>query len=475
MNTKFFCRICAKSLFLLIFAVGALPISAAVITVTTDADENGTGAECSLREAVNAANTETAFGGCPAGAGADVIEFALPFFGTPRRIQLATGELRVTSVMTINGTGANLLTFRNIQPAAANSRVFLVLGGGASLTLSGATVTGGNVTSTGGGISTGGTLNLTNVHITGNTSGIYGAGLLVASGTTTITNSTISNNVGNLSVGGGGIDNSGTLVIINSTISGNTKNGAGANGGGFYNFSGITTITNSTITDNHAPGAGSAGGAFRGNGTVTIRNTIVAANGNNATFADVGGTFISAGYNLIGNVGTASGFTGTADQTGVSNQNVKLYPLNYYGGQTPTHKLFEGSFAIDKGFDFGSTTDQRGTTMRPFDNPSIPNAPGGNGAEIGAFELQIPVAAGVFVSGRVLDESGRGIFRANVFMTDQNGTTRTTRTNAFGQYSFSEAAVGQTYIFNVFTKQYRFNPVVRTLSEDLFDLDFMPQ
>ena len=475
MNTKFFCRIYTKSLFFLIFTTlfAAFDAFAATITVTTDADENGTGADCALREAVTAANSDTAFGGCAAGAGADMVVFAMPFFGTPREIRLATGELRVTSAVTISGAGAHLLTIRNIQPAGATSRVFAVTGSGA-LTLSGATVTGGNATGTGGGITTNGTLNLTNVHITGNTSSSYGGGLLVGAGTTTLINSTVSNNTANLSVGGGGIDNSGTLLIVNSTISGNTKNGAGANGGGFYNFNGTTTITNSTIADNHAPGAGSAGGAFRANGTVTVRNTIIAANRNNATFADAGGAFVSQGYNLVGNVGTASGFNGNADQRGVSNSDVKLYPLADYGGQTPTHKLLEGSFAIDKGFDFGATTDQRGAP-RTYDNPSVTNAPGGSGTEIGAFELQIPTSSSVSVSGRVLDETGRGISRATVLMTDQNGATRATRTNNFGQYSFTGVAVGEAYIFNVFTKRYQFDPVVRTISEDLFDLDFTPQ
>ena len=43
--------------------------------------------------------------------------------------------------------------------------------------------------------------------------------------------------------------------------------------------------------------------------------------------------------------------------------------------------------AIDKGASFGLTSDQRGV-LRPIDFPSIPNAAGGNGSDIGAFELQ---------------------------------------------------------------------------------------
>jgi hypothetical protein len=48
--------------------------------------------------------------------------------------------------------------------------------------------------------------------------------------------------------------------------------------------------------------------------------------------------------------------------------------------------LLPGSPAIDQGKSFGLTADQRGR-LRPHDYPSIPNATGGNGADIGAFEL----------------------------------------------------------------------------------------
>jgi len=57
-------------------AVFATPARAATITVTTTADEYGAGAGCSLREAIRAANSNAAFGGCSAGAaGADTIMF----------------------------------------------------------------------------------------------------------------------------------------------------------------------------------------------------------------------------------------------------------------------------------------------------------------------------------------------------------------------------------------------------------------
>ncbi len=74
--------------------------AAATIQVNTTADENGTGGNCSIREAVTAANTNAAFGGCPAGSGADTITFSVN--GT---FLLTLGELLVTDSLTISGNG----------------------------------------------------------------------------------------------------------------------------------------------------------------------------------------------------------------------------------------------------------------------------------------------------------------------------------------------------------------------------------
>jgi hypothetical protein len=51
--------------------------------------------------------------------------------------------------------------------------------------------------------------------------------------------------------------------------------------------------------------------------------------------------------------------------------------------------LRAGSPAIDKGKNFGLAADQRGAP-RPYDFPSIINAGGGDGSDIGAFELGRP-------------------------------------------------------------------------------------
>jgi hypothetical protein len=56
-----------------------------------------------------------------------------------------------------------------------------------------------------------------------------------------------------------------------------------------------------------------------------------------------------------------------------------------------TMALLSGSPAIDQGKNFGPPTDQRGMP-RPYDLPSVANAGGGDGSDIGAFEfLPTPV------------------------------------------------------------------------------------
>jgi len=76
----------------------------------------------------------------------------------------------------------------------------------------------------------------------------------------------------------------------------------------------------------------------------------------------------------------ATGFTATGDQTGSSGSplNPLLGALQYGGGAAPTMALLAGSPAIDKGSSGSLTTDQRGRA-RPYDFPSVSNAPGGNG------------------------------------------------------------------------------------------------
>lgn len=76
----------------------------ATITVTTVADTVADDGACSLREAITAANTDAAVGGCAAGNGADVIEFNIDGGGATQTVQPATELPPITTSMTLDAT-----------------------------------------------------------------------------------------------------------------------------------------------------------------------------------------------------------------------------------------------------------------------------------------------------------------------------------------------------------------------------------
>ena len=381
--------------------------------------------------------------------------------GIARTISLSGGEISLGKNTSIVGTTANALTIQNTAAASATSRVFEV-SSGFTVDLSGMTVTGGNPTDDGGGIFNAGTLTLRFVHVTGNTSASFGGGIRGFDGTLNVYHSTVSNNTANASGGtGGGIDSNGHLTLTNSTISGNRVPNDNNNGGGIWSGASGATIINSTITDNEAAGVNRAGGVYSTTGTVNVRDTIIAANRNNATTPDVfvtgGGAFASNGYNLIGNRGVATAFTQIGDQTGTGGAGNQLdpllAPLAANGGRaTPTHALTFDSPALDKGNCFGCSLDQRLVT-RPvdLDDATYPEAVGGDASDIGAVERQEPAAADDSYTtnkdtalskdagnGVLANDSGTGGTLSAALVTGPSHATSFTL-NADGSFSYTPA------------------------------------
>ncbi len=91
-----------------------------------------------------------------------------------------------------------------------------------------------------------------------------------------------------------------------------------------------------------------------------------------------------------------------------------------------------------------------------------------------AFDRQLrPLAPTTTITGRVLSPTGRGVPRARVMLSDTNGVViRMAITNPFGYYRFVDVPSGQTYMLEVYSKQYTFLPQVVNTLEDLEDLDF---
>jgi large repetitive protein len=237
-----------------------------------------------------------------------------------------------------------------------------------------------------------GRVSISGITITNGDSGpTCGGGIHNDGGTLTITASTTSGNSAHL---GGGVYSDTNLpgnktTVTNSTISANT---ALTSGGGVHNEDGLTVIEHSTITDNTAQegeesGEGSGMASFGDAVTRTeVLSTIASANTDvDIVRGDGTNSFDSNGYNLIGDGNATSAFNQTGDQI-IANNFPGLGPLADNGGPTQTHGLLAGSPAIDKG-NTDPATDQRGE-VRPFDEPKIAPAQGGDDSDIGSFEAQ---------------------------------------------------------------------------------------
>lgn len=362
-------------------------------------------------------------------------------------------------------------------------------GFGGVVTITNSTISGNRTTSVsggnGGGIYNGGdgTMTITNSTVTGNSS-IDGGGIYSnLTSSMNITNSTIMGNTSVSSITGtggtGGIFAAGTMNITNSTISGNT----GIRAGGIYysDFTSGTSLSLNSVTVTNNNSTDIAGGIEIGLGTVIINNTIIAGNTVANSFAspDLRGSISStSSYNLIGNnqgmTGITHGTNGNQVGTAASPIDPRLEPLADNLGPTKTHALKSESPALDKGKSFSETTDQRGLP-RPVQQPVVSDAVGGDGADIGAFEMQAVLSAGVTLGGRVLTLAGRGLVNAQVVLTVQDGTTHYARTTAGGHYQFAGVEAGTTVILTVISKRYSFTPRVLTVTEELTGVDFVAQ
>ena len=160
-------------------AAGATPQS--LIQVTTSADELNNDGDCSLREAIRAANLDVAVDACPAGSGADRINlpagmYLLSIPGQDENAAL-TGDLDITADLTIVGEGKE----RTFVDANQIDRVFHVTGPYA-VQFSSLTIQNGVTTTAlygGGGVlnESGGILTIANVDLLNNTSSETGGAL----------------------------------------------------------------------------------------------------------------------------------------------------------------------------------------------------------------------------------------------------------------------------------------------------------
>ena len=292
--------------------------SAATITVSSTDDAVAADGGCTLREAIRNANMDAAsFPGvveCGAGSGPDRVVVPAGTY------QLGSGDLDVTTDMTIDGAGAA----STIVESTVLERVFEIFP--VTVVLEDLTITGGKTEDSedqppveqgdgtgaaatggagldaerGGGINNVGNLTLRRVRVVGNATGSGGDGGAGIGGGGALGGMGGDGRGGHGGFGGngGGIYNAGTLSVIDSVISDNrtgtggnggagfggrggtgTAGGAGGNGAtgipGFGGFGGsgpaifsegTLIIVNSRLTGNSAGDGGDAGGAAGGAG-----------------------------------------------------------------------------------------------------------------------------------------------------------------------------------------------------------------
>ena len=290
-------------------AQGAIPLivtsagdwSPAVSDVTKCIEASG---PCTLRAAVTAANQLQ---------NNPQITFSPALNGAT--IRLSAGSLPVTQSMAIVGPGAAQLTIDGSlgvdNGIIAHSAPALAVSG---VTLQNGTSSDGWFNQHGGGAiqQTAGTLTVTGVTFTGNTSGSGNdGGAIYAAGTaTTISGSTFTHNIaagGIESTDGGAIYlDSGTLSVSASTFSGNHS---ADDGGAIAADGGPVTIDGSTFTANSAAYNGGAITVESGNLTLTSSNLTAntAQNGTAVAFRTTSATATISGSHVMGNTATGEG------------------------------------------------------------------------------------------------------------------------------------------------------------------------
>jgi hypothetical protein len=331
---------------------------------------NQIGSNCNLRDAIAAA----------AQASGSVVLFSSDLFSngsggyTPQTYTLTGGQFDITSSMTIDGPGAEMLTI----DAGGSSCVF-VAESGVTVGLLGMTVSNGS--SPDGGavyIKSGATIAIYQMVFSSNesTKSSYGGGAISNYGSLTVSQSVFNSNIANGDSGtgacGGAIANylKASASVDTSTFSNDSAAGCG---GAIYN-NGTLTVTNSTFFGNSITMPSSAlhynltgGGGIANDlvGTLNLVNDTFSGNNGGNYAGDLYDMSLGSNFGAIGvsNAIMADGFIGgisecvSSDLTKrsliagsttfnghtITASDISLAPLGNYGGPTNTMPLLPGS------------------------------------------------------------------------------------------------------------------------------------
>jgi CSLREA domain-containing protein len=371
------------------------------VIVVTKVDDTADGscdeADCSLREAIVAANADPGFDVITVPAGTYVLRI-------PGREESAgaTGDLDIADSLTVAGAGGAATT---VIDGARLDRVFHVHSG-AIAELGHLTITrGAAVHAFGGGISASGhtILAIRSSIVAGNSAG-EGGGIEITGGVNLVSNSTIRDNTATL---GGGIEccftfQSHSLFVSNSTIA---HNRTASSGSALWIEAGGGTILNTTITDNVSEGfvrdgwlGGDSAGEVRFVSSSIVRNSSprispagplsveIQSSAFDALECDGSGfvTIASLGHNLFGGSPNCDLTLLPSDLTVLGDLGLGAFTDSGVPGQGHV-PLLDTSPAIDTGDDAACPiTDQLGTRRGDIDGV------GTSICDIGAVEF-VPV------------------------------------------------------------------------------------
>ncbi len=358
----------------------------AEIQVTSLADTIANDGRCTLREAVHAANTDTAVDACPAGSPTeqDMITFAVEgtiFLDTP---------LLLGGNLTIQGNGPK----RTLLDGQGSSRVLQVgENGKGRIVLRGLTIQNGRAAY---GAALNGlnapcdaTITIEDSLFQDNSAENDGGAVLAGCGSWSISGSTFT---GNQAANGGGMailtppgETGDTQVSINnSTFSANDEGALFAQRWGNSQSELLIQVRNSTLINDGRYNIELASENEQSRIEAIFNDTILANRSGPNCFRVhpinvPTPIFASEGYNLFDS--SSCGFNAIGDRL-VSSFELKytLGKLEDNGGPTPTHALLPGHPAIDNGSCSNGqiSIDQRGISR-----------PQGSACDTGAFEYQL--------------------------------------------------------------------------------------
>lgn len=473
-------------------------VQAATLTVTNTFD-SGSG---SLRQAIIDATGS---------AESDTVTFSIPT--TDPGYDIVTNRFTISLVSELPSIPVAPFTLSNTQPEAVTVRGngtfrIFTIADNAVVTFNNLTITNGfsgppvlakGASSLGGGggiyVGNSSTLDLNDSVVTSNTAEFGGGAVFLSSGSSAnVSKTTISTNSSPNGDGGAFfVNDNATLNIDMSTVNDNSASNGGAifnnidgtivaatstfdansafNVGGAICSLSTITLTNNTITSNSAD----TGGGIYNDFTATLNSNIVALN-SAGIGTDLGGSAYTGEYNLIGNADDSIGLASAPNISGTTGLPIDpvIGPLQDNGGNTMTRALITSSPAIDTG-STALTMDQR-EALRPFDSAGAPNGPG-NATDIGAYEYRLgPSSSRVTVSGRVYLSSvrcERGVAGLSVSLLGLDGSDQVTYSDSNGNYKFTNALAGSSYIVSVRSREHIFDAQIIVAGDNMGSVDFV--